>query len=342
MPIPTVTSISPNSGTPSGGQMVEVIGTDFRTPTAPDPTIIPVPVAPPSVRVYLNGVEVESVYISDTRLFIKIPATGMPIDSHGNTSGQLQVDLTIENIDDTGVLIPTETVTVEDAYTYNRPGISHVETDSLVALSGQLVDMLRAQVLANTNINSSTDYDPNTGTQVIEVECNPQLIIHGPSMMENTFYTRRKLPGLASGVTDEWFEYRRPRYVDLRYEIMGTTNSTVQLINLMQLLTTVLDRNATFNFVCDPANPTATEPLELHISRDCRMEKVQMHGKSDLRVFTAEIIIKGLPLLTLPGADNDGIIGVTHTVTEEPKLDSAFQIGEDNPAAQGASIASPG
>jgi hypothetical protein len=190
-------------------------------------------------------------------------------------------------------------------------------------------------------IESSVDYDSDETTPEIEIESTPQLILTGPSTLENTFYTQRKLSAIESAVTGEWHQYRRPRFVDLRFDIMGVTNSSVELINLMNLFETVVDRNVVIDWPYDPDDPSVTTPIELHCTRSAQVQRVLRYAKSDLRVFSAEIMLKGYPQLTLPGVVNDGIIGVSATVTEEVGLELVDQIGEDNPAAQGAAIKSP-
>ena len=343
MAVPTLATLSPAIGTPTGDQAVEITGTGFRLPTVAPAGVVPVPKSPPSMRVLfgdVNAVRIE--VISATRLFAFTPKRNMPIDANGDTEGFELVDVVLENIDDLGVLIPTETVTAADAYTYQRPGVSHEDSGDFTRAVRALIDVLRSQVLANTMINTSTDYDPDTGLPQIPVEQTPQLILTGPTMEFNAFFTFRGQAEVATADPEEFFLARRHRVVDLHFEVTGVANSEVELINLQSLFETVVDRNTKIDFEFDPAVPAlGTFPLELHIVKSPDYQRVSKYANSDLRVFTAAIVLKGYPLGTLPGVAQDGLQGATHEVTEEPTLESPLQTGTDIPAVHGAPTRSP-
>lgn len=342
MAIPTVTSITPATGSPTGGQALEVIGTNFRIPTTANLALNPVPPPQPAVRVTFGGTEATRVeFISDTRLFVYTPKRSMPIVGKV-TQGSENVDVVVENIDDLGVLIPTETVTVANGYNYLRPGVSTEDSGDYIRASMQLIDLLRSEVLSNTVLSTSVDYDPDTGTAAIDVETTPQLILTGPSMEFNAFFTFRGESTQPTSSAVEFFKGRRHRVVDMTYDVMGVSNSDVELINLQALFETVVDRNTKIDFVCDPTDPGAgTIPLELHIVQSPTYERVEKHANSDLRVFTASIVLKGFPLGVLPGVVQDGLSSSTHETTEEPTLAASSQIGENLPTTQGAPTRSP-
>lgn len=335
--------MSPAIGTPTGGQAVEITGTGFRIATAAPGGVVPVPKSPPSMTVTFGGVNAVRVeVISDARLFAFTPARSMPIDSDGTTEGVEVVDVVLENVDDSGVLIGTESVTAASAYTYQRPGISHEDGGDFLRAVRALIDLFRSQVLANTVISTSTDYDPETGLPMIRVEKTPQLILTGPTVEFNSFFTYRGQSEVATADPEEFLIARRHRVVDLNFEVTGVTNSDVELINLQSLFETVVDRNTKIDFECDPDVPAlGTFPLELHITKSPDYNRVEKYANSDLRVFTATIMLKGYPLGTLPGVAQDGVQGVTHEVTELPTLEAPLQIGTDIPAVQGAPTRSP-
>lgn len=343
MAVPTVSTISPATGSPTGGQLVEVLGTGFRLPTAP-PSTIPAPVAPPSVRVLVGGVSAPRVdVISDTRLLLEIPKRSMPIGSDGQTTlGTELVPLTVENIDDTGVLIPGETVTVADAYTYQRPGVGYGDGPySVTRVTALLIDLLRSEVLANTVLETSTDYDPNTNTTRIEPQATPQLILTGPELAFNAFFTFRGsyiVPGINPG---EGYRKRRHRVVDLSYEIIGVTNSTLELNNLIELLEVVVDRNVELDFECTPGAGDFIK-LELRWVTDPSYERQGNDPGliSDLRVFRGTVQVVGLPLVEIAGVDQDAIQEVGFEV-DVTTLEAPQQIGENLPTAQGAPTRSP-
>jgi hypothetical protein len=343
MAVPTISTITPNGGAPTGRQAVEITGTNFQLPPAPAVGIIPVPVAAPTVRVTFGGVEAARVdVISATRVFAFAPRYTLPFDSNGDTVATTAVDVVLENIDTGGVLIPGETVTSAGGYTYTRPGITHQDSGDLMRAVVAIVDLLRSQVLANTVINTSVDYDPDTGAPMIQVEETPQLVLAGPTLSFNSFFTYRGDQTVSTDVATEFLKQRRHRVVDLEFTVSGFTNSEVELINLQALLETALDRTSTVDVDLDADDPAAgVLALELHITQSPQYVRVENYAASDLRMFTAGFVLKGLPLNTLPGVAQDGVQAVVSEVTEEPTLEAVLQIGDNLPAAQGAPTRSP-
>ena len=343
MAVPTISTIAPAVGTPTGRQAVEIVGTNFQLQPAPTVGIIPVPVAAPTVRVTFGGVEAPRVdVISATRVFVFTPAYTLPFDSNGDTVATTAVDVVLENIDDTGVLIGAETVTAGDGYTYARPGVSHQDSGDLLRAVVAVVDMLRSQVLANTVINTSTDYDPDTGAPMIQVEETPQLVLAGPTLVFNPFFTYRGEQTVSTLVATEFLKQRRHRVVDLEFSVSVFTNSEVELINLAALLETALDRTSSVSVDLDGSDPSAGAlALELHITQSPQYSRVENYAASDLRMFTAGFVVKGMPLNTMPGVAQDGVQSVVSEVTAVPTLDAPLQIGDNLPAAQGAPTRSP-
>jgi len=343
MPVPTITAVTPSSGAPTGGQLVQITGTNFRLPSPPAATI-PAPPAPPSVRVLFGGVASRRVnVISATRVLVEVPKRSMPVGTDGQTTlGTEAVSITVENIDDSGVLIPGETVTAASAYTYTRPGVSYESGPySVTRVTALLIDLLRSEVLANTVLDTSTDYDPNTSTREIEVQKTPQLILTGPSLRFNSFFTFRGAYPVTGINPGETFLKRRHRVVDLSYEIIGVTNSSVELNNLIELLEVVVDRNVAVQFECTPgAGDFIT--LELRWASDPSYERQSEDPGmiSDLRVFRGTVEIIGLPLTEIAGVDRDAIQEVGFEVVDT-LLEAPSQIGENLPTRQGGIVRSP-
>ena len=342
MPIPTVTSATPSTGTPTGGQMIYLEGTNFRLPTTPAADVVPAPESPPSVRVTFGGnVSSQVDVISATRILVRVPKRSMPVDVHGVTAQTEAVDIVVENIDDAGVLIPTETVTVLDAYDYVRPGIaSNSGPYGLTRLTVALVTLLRSEAVGNTVISTSSDYDPNTNTSKIEVQQTPALVVTGPSVAFNAFFTNRGDYCVESATPGEMYRMRRHRVLNLTYEIIGVTNSMIQLSNMIELLELVVDRNSTLDFEL-VAGSGETIPIEVHWATDPSYERQTEEGRiSDLHVFRASIELRGYPVTTFPGVDQDAVQGAGAEVTDV-SLDAPLQIGDNLPATQGAPTRSP-
>lgn len=85
-PAPTITSVTPNNGSKSGGNIISVVGTNFESGS----------------KVYINGVLAGSSYFSSTNLQVRVPASSV--------TGPVEVK--VVNVDgQVGVLA--------NAYTYN-------------------------------------------------------------------------------------------------------------------------------------------------------------------------------------------------------------------------------
>jgi len=342
MPIPTIATVTPATGTPTGGQLVEITGTNFRLPTTPAADVVPAPAAPPSVTVAFGGTLSTLVeVISETRLLVQVPKRSMPFDGNGVTLGTDTVDIVVENIDDLGVLIPTESVTEANAYIYTRPGVDYTSGPyGLTRVTMAVIDILRSECHANTVIDTSTDYDPDTGTIKIEGQSLPQLILTGPSVTFNSFFTNRGNYQVDGINALEGFRRRRHRVLNLSYEIIGVTNSTVELNNLIELLELVIDRNTTIEFEPVPDSGD-TCPLELHWVTDPSYERQDLEGlMSDLRLFRGTFEIRGYPVTAFPGVDQDAIQEVGFEV-DVTTLEAPLQIGDNLPTTQGAPTRSP-
>lgn len=342
MAVPTITTVSQTTGTPTGGQAVEILGTNFRVPSTPPVTGGVTPKLPSSVSVTFGGVAATKVaVISDTRLYAVTPARVLPFDSNGKTLRTESVDVVVQNVDDTGTPIAGESATAANAYTYRRPGLSNAESGDFIRVTSLLIDTFRSQVLANTVLETSVDFDPDTGTPRIDISELPSLVIDGPNLSFNKFFTYRgpiTVPGKNAG---EVFLQRRHRVVDLTYTVMGVTDSMVEIINLIQLIELVVDRNVDLKLPLDPNDLSKGYlPLEFSFTQDPSYARVQNELHSDIRTFTGTILLKGYPLNTFIDVENDDVQDFAASVSTI-SLANAEQTGENNPTTQGAPTRSP-
>jgi len=342
MAVPTITTVSQVTGTPTGGQAVEILGTNFRLPSTPPVTGGVSPTLPAPVQVFFGGVEATKVAVlTDTRLYAITPVRVLPFDSQGKTLGSEVVSIQLSNVDDDGIPIPGESATAVDAYTYKRPGITHGESGDFLRVTSLLLDTLRSQVLANTVLETSVDFDPDTGTPVIDISELPALVIDGPRLSFNTFFTYRGTTPVPGKNANEVFAQRRNRVVDISYSVMGITDSSVEIINLIQLIELVIDRNVDLRLPLDASNPSSGYlPLEMSFVQDPEYVRTSAELGSDIRTFSGAILLKGYPLNTFIGVENDNVQDFAATVNTISLAD-AEQTGENNPTTQGASTRSP-
>lgn len=337
MAIPTITSISPNTGPPTGAHLVEIIGTNFRLPTAPPATGI-VPVAPTPVRVSFDGVVSSRVLVaSDTRLFAETPkkilvqANGRPIED------PLAVDVLVENIDDLGVLIPTEEVTEVDGYTYARIDLSFDTPSDLSRLGDALIDLWRSEVLENTVFGQNTDFDSDTtdGMQFVDIASVPACILTGPRLAENLFFRRWDDEEVTTTGT-EFKIVRRPKYNDVSFDILAITNNDRQLVNLIALIDAFMDNNKFLTFGGCPYEMDFVEGADMSVIK----QSSQLN--SNIRTAKGELLIRGFNMSGFAGVTDHDTKDVGDALDDRVTLESTEQIGSDLPASHGASRRSPG
>lgn len=338
MAVPTIDAVTPALGSPTGGQLIEVIGTGFQLVPAPPPSG-PVPSHPPTVRVRFGSmVSPRVAVITDARLLVVVPRATMPT-SGPLTLGELTVDVTVENIDEDGVLVPGEAVVIADAYTYRRPDVSTANESALTTIVRALLRTLKGEVLANTVFSANTDYDSNTATAVVEPAEVPALVLVGPALTTNTLYSDSVRPCLDLPLEGERLVGRRPLYMDLGFDLILITQSDMQLLNLVALITVVIDRISRFTVICPP--PVGTIDLDVDWVDPMTVTKQTNQLNSNLRVASGSLTVVGFPFSTIAGVMQDAAQDVAGVLQADPSLQPPEQVGDNLPAQQGGAVRSP-
>lgn len=335
MAVPTFTSISVSSGPAMGGYMVEIIGTNFRLPDPP-PATGPVPPLLPTVEVTFGGVASGSVSVaSDSRIFVVVPK-GSLLDANLNPIEQLVVDLGITNLDNAGVPIAGETVTVPSAFTYARVDLSHNNKSAVNRLVRILLESLVSETIANVHYETNTDYDEDTGTIWTNMTKVPGISVMGPDFTENTFYneggyaTQVDLDGAANS---EFVVRGRTQYDDVAFDIIGIADDTSEFLNLMHLLQEWVDRNVYFEFECVEGDASTTIQLPFTYLPGGQFKHEKQQGdalNSNLKVFRGQVFFEGFPRTGLTGVVNDKAQGVGVPV-DDVQLQGSDQTGDNLP-----------
>ena len=338
MPIPTVTAVSPATGPPTGGHLIEITGTNFRPPTAPPATGV-VPVRPASVRVFFDGVVSPRVLVaSDSRIFAETPKRSF-VDAEGRpTVSPAAVDVVVENIDDTGVLIPTETVTESAGYTYQQVDISFDNNSDLGRFVDTLIDLWRSEVLPNTVLGQNTDFDSSTGDglQIVDVAELPAVVLTGPDMSENTFF-RTHHGEEVTLVGNEFKIVRRSKSNDLQFSILAITNNDRQLLNLMALIDNFMDNNKFVLF------DTVLYEMDFDVGSDMAVVKqANKQLNSNIRTAKGELVVLGFNMSGFAGVVDHDTVGVGAELADVVTLEGTEQVGSDLPPSHGAGRRSPG
>lgn len=304
MPTPTMTSLSPNAG-PTGGQtLVEVTGTNFRLPTPP-PALGPTPPLRPSVAVLVGGRPAKDVRVraADKLSFLT------PVGEAGAT------DVVVRNIDDAGVPIPGEESSLPGGFLFRLPPLS-AESD-LARLVRTLLRELKRQVLPNVSLTVQTDFDAHTGDElhIAELASLPALVLVGPELTEDRFYSLNELPELAGGPGGA-LRRRTPYTVDLRFSLVGASDHTVELLNLMAATQLFFHRNKFLEMDRDPNSPGGgSVRYEMDLATDGDLRVTSQPNESNVRSFSGTFVIRGFDLEDLAGMFGHDVIEHTAPVT---------------------------
>lgn len=176
MSVPTVTAIDISTGPASGGNVVALTGTGFKTPTV----LLTVPMAAftPTVRVQVNSRTSARVEVIDsTHLRFIVPRyLGTDTESDLFTAVSVRVD----NLDASGNPIAGENVTKTSYYTYSRAIIgaaaagigrwsgSAQRDPPLLQVLKKLIDSLKREVTKNVAMSTHIDYGDEGSATLID------------------------------------------------------------------------------------------------------------------------------------------------------------------------------
>jgi hypothetical protein len=165
----------------------------------------------------------------------------------------------------------------------------------LTRIIRQLLRELKRQVLANVSATVSVDYDDTTldGLNVIAMAKVPSLVLSGPTLRPNRFYSANVAhEDVVGGVSGPELVRRKPPYtVDLVFTLTAASERTAELFNLMAAVATFLNRNRWLELQRDPADASrGSVRWELDADGEFR---TQLAGKDDVRAFTCGFVVRG-------------------------------------------------
>ncbi len=212
------------------------------------------------------------------------------------THPQGTVDVTLQNLDTTGSLIPGEETVLPGAYRFLRSRLAQ-ETD-LTRLVRALLRELKRQVLSQASMTVAVDYrDREAGEmEIVSVAEIPSLVLSGPRVSENRFYALNEgREDVVPGPAGPELARHRPTYtVDLAFTITAVSDHTVELLNLMAAVGTFLNRNRWIELPRDPAAPElGAVRWEMDPDGDFR---TRLDGPDDIRAFSCGLVIRGFDL----------------------------------------------
>jgi len=324
MATPLITTLDPASGPTGGKTLVTITGAGFRLPPPPAPSDAPLPPPRPTVEVLVRGGPADDVCVIDsTRLSFLSPA-GEPGAA----------DLVLRNLDDDGVPIPGEEATAPGAFTFVRPGL--VPEADLTRLVRTLMRELKRQVLPDVSLTVQTDFDAETGDELhlAQLAKLPALVLVGPELAENRFFSLNRLPEAADG-PDHFTRRRVPYTVDLAFTLIGVSDHTTELLNLMAATELFFHRNKHLEMDRNPADPDAGGVrYEMDTPPGGDLKVTSQPNESNVRSFSGSFVVRGFDLEELTGMTGESVVErgslVSEVILDPPiQLEPAVPVGRN-------------
>lgn len=287
MAVPSINSVTPSSGPTGGRTLVEIAGAGFRMPVG----------AAPSVRVVVAGRAAHDVrVIAADRLSCLLPA--------GDAG---PVEVTVQNLDAAGVPIPGEEVTLGGGFTFVLEQL--IPESDLARLVRTLIRELKRQVLVNVVLTVQTDFDEaGDELHMAQIAKFPALVLVGPELAEDRFFSLNKMPEVATG-PGTFARRRVPYTVDLGFTLVGVSDHTVEVINLMAAAQLFFHRNKFLEMDRDPSAPAAGRVrYEMDFTPDGDLKVTSQPNESNARSFSGKFVIRGFDLEDLAGVLDDNVV----------------------------------
>lgn len=290
MAVPTISSVTPNTGHSGGQTLVEIVGTGFALPPAPaaiGKTVAP----PPSMTVSVDGRAATNVaVVSATLLYCLMPK--------GDPDGGARA-LVVQNNDAAGAPVVGETATLADAFTYARPNLT--EESELARVLRAFIEELQRQVIANVSFSTHTDYDADTGDlmNLALVGSLPAIVLGNVEVPDGNGDVEEKDFDANTG----FFISRRPPVtVDVRMTLVGVVDNPITIMNLLQVVRLFFRKNPWLEVVRDPddlSRGVVMYPLDWSIAGPATVS--HQGDNSNIESFAGTVVIRDVLLEDIPG-----------------------------------------
>jgi hypothetical protein len=306
MSVPTVTSCTPAAGPAGGRQLVQIVGTGFRTPPAP-PASGPAAVPADTVRVTFGGVVAAQVaVVSAVSLFCLTPISPT----------LAAVNVVVQNLDDDGVPVAGESATLTAGYTYQLKKL--VIPCDLERVEMALVVAVARQVCPNAMFTVDTDYDSATvdGLQIPDTTDRPAVVLMGPDMNEDPMFGVGTHTEEAVSVAGSVAYYKNrvpPVPMSLAYNVIVIAQNREAFLRLMVDAVEFRRRMPYLYVDKDGADATRGQVRFLLQVTD-PPHSTTVPNISNLRTFAMGLEIRGVPLEGTRGDDDALVFERTYPV----------------------------
>jgi hypothetical protein len=298
MPTPSIFSITPSSGPTAGRLLVELVGSGFQQQTVQHDALGRSVVTSPGMRVRIRDRAAHDVRVlAEDRLTCVVPA--------GDPG---RADVVVQNLDATGAPVPGELAIARDAFAYVRQPLA-VEAD-LTRLVRALLQEMKRQVIDNVVLTVHTDFEADVGAELhlATIARLPGLVLMGPELAEDRFFSLNQQPELATG-PGHFVQRRVPYTVDLGFTVIGVSDHTAELLNLMAATQLFVHRNPYLELDRNPADLSAGPVrYEMDVARDGDLRVTSQPNASNVRSFSGRIVVRGFDLEDLAGFPGERVI----------------------------------
>lgn len=264
----TISTITPTSGLTSGQKLVIITGVDFDLAT----TTVLIPMG-----VKFGGVAATNVQVQTTGRLTCIT----PEKDPG------AVDVEVEN------LINPATDTLVGGYTYARPDLK--QESGVVFATRSLIRKLKRQIITEVVLSTHTDYDADTGDglNLTELGRVPAIVLSGPRMPTNRFYSSNEpqLVDIGGGLQEI---RREQRVVDLEFDFQLVDKTTYRLHNLMHQMTLFFHKNKFLEVDRVPGTPSQGQVQhEMEMLPGGEPDHAAVGSNSNIQAARGGLVIRG-------------------------------------------------
>ena len=303
---PTFVSITPEQGYAGGGQIVQIVGTNFRAVDVA--YAVPQSEGQPTVAVTFGGVSAEAVWpLSDTLLRARVPAA--VFDPNPDIEQQVKldpdvsqitfsaVDVVITNLDDAGAPIAGETVTAPAAYAYQQPLLRLPEGDPpLLQVLRELLQRLKLSLVPRVSWTSHTDYgDDDAFFTALSQHPSVGLRIEFPDDSEYSHYDN--VPQLFPKAGNLWDEYAMQRTVMLVATMTLSSRSSSETIRMVNGLLDLQMATPWLIVPPDPNYPISIPDNRYPLELSRHPAQVGSVNRVNITAFTAQLRVRGIPII---------------------------------------------
>jgi hypothetical protein len=117
-------------------------------------------------------------------------------------------------------------------------------------------------------------------------------VLVGPELAKDRFFSLNQLPEVSTG-PGQFAQHRAPYTVDLGFTVIGVSDHTTELLNLMSATQLFFHQNCFLELDRDPTNPDAGRVrYEMDIARDGDLKVTSQPNESNVRSFSGRFVVR--------------------------------------------------